>query len=103
MRGLDPIPLSSTDAWKYPLRQGCLCTIVCKDYTAIFAKMQPQKKAARASGPGGGGIYLPKVLQQRMRMVAIWARLAVPWGIRVSAVTPWTMPLLTAQPKASRA
>ena len=102
MRGLDPIPLSSTDAWKYPLRQGCLCTIVCKDYTALFGKMQPQKSRP-GQWSGRRWIYLPKVMQQRMRMVAIWARLAVPWGTRVSAVTPWTIPLLTAQAKAASA
>ena len=85
-----------------PLRQGCLCTYYNKNYIPASGKMQPIKSPPDRVVRGAGG-HLPKVRQQRMRMVAIWARLAVPWGTRVSAVMPWTIPFSTAQPKAASA
>ena len=102
MRGLDPIPLSSTDAWKNRCGRGASAPFIYENYIPASGKMQPIKKPPGPAGSGGWG-HLPKVRQQRMRMVAIWARLAVPWGTRVSAVTPWTMPFWTAQPKAASA
>ena len=41
--------------------------------------------------------------QKRMRMVAIWARVAEPPGVRVVAVVPFTRPSALAQERASAA
>ena len=49
---------------------------------------------------GNDGFYSATVWQKRMRIVAIWARVAVPWGRRVSSSKPWRRPSATAQERA---
>ena len=39
--------------------------------------------------------------QNRLRMVATWARVAEPWGLRVVAVVPVMSPVALAQDRAS--
>ena len=46
-------------------------------------------------------LYSTTVSQKRIKIVAIWARVAVDWGWRVSSSKPWRRPSATAQERAS--
>ena len=50
-----------------------------------------------------GLLYPATPSQKRIRMVAIWAREALPAGFKVSSSMPWMMFSATAQAMASRA
>ncbi len=51
--------------------------------------------------PSRWGDYFSVFSTKRMRMVATWARVALPWGDRVVAEVPEMIPLPTAQAMAS--
>ena len=60
---------------------------------------------SRSSLPGFGSFvdYFTTVSHSRMRMVATWARVALPWGFRVVSVTPVISFWALAQARASLA
>lgn len=57
---------------------------------------KPPSPAAVDPAARGRGVSKPQLLLYRASMVAISARVAVPWGLRVPSGVPVTMPWLTA-------
>ena len=93
-----------------------------KQGLALYVKVYNQIKTETVTGQGGGfcfygkkerraallfgGImvdYFTTLSQNRMRMVAVWARTALPLGLSVVSVTPVIKPTALAQDRASSA
>ena len=53
--------------------------------------------------PGCGFLCQLPVRQKRASITAVWARLAVPWGLKAPSAVPCSTPDATAQAIASRA
>ena len=94
----------------------------CNKRSALYVKVYNQIKTETVTGQGGGfcfygkkerraallfgGImvdYFTTLSQKRMRMVAVWARTALPLGLSVVSVTPVIRPTALAQDRASSA
>ena len=77
------------------------------DFT-LFRRLRPaelceakRKESANRRSPSSRlWDYSTTVWQKRIKIVAIWARVALPWGRRVSSSKPWRRPSATAQERA---
>ena len=70
-------------------------------FCGVLAAPGGSRQAALPAPAGEGWMgYCATVSQNRIRIVAIWARVAVPAGWRLSSSKPWRRPSATAQERA---
>ena len=76
-------------------------------YSIPRQKAQEIRRAGRLCRPAlrvmQGDVYLVRLSTKRMRMVATWARVALPWGASSPPSVPEIRPSPTAQRRASAA